>query len=79
MTPPITPELYEVRLAIGRRLRRARERARLSQSDAAQRAGIKKIKWLRFEQGVHPIPSELLGTLARAANTNVTKLLPRAA
>lgn len=79
MTPPITPESYKLRLAIGRRLRRAREKADLSLRDAARKAGIKKIKWLRYEQGVHPIPAEFLGELARAANTNVDKLLPKAA
>lgn len=79
MTPPITPELYKTRLAIGRRLRRAREKANLSLRDAARQAGIHKNKWHRYELGINPIPSEFLGTLAKVANTNVGKLLPKAA
>lgn len=75
MARSISPKTDKARLAIGKRLRRARERRGLSLRDAAVEAGIKKLTWLRFEQGRRSIPAELIRDLARAANTNASTLL----
>lgn len=75
MARSISPKTDKARLAIGRRLRAAREREGLSLRAAAAAAKIRKGQWLRFEQGERSIPAELLRDLARAANTNASNLL----
>lgn len=78
MSRAISSKTFKARVAIGERLRTARKANGLTIKVAAERAGVHKIRWLRFEHGLTPIPAEEVPELARVANTNCSTLLDAA-
>jgi transcriptional regulator with XRE-family HTH domain len=56
-------------------LRAARLRAKLSQVEAAERAGIRRATWSQLENGRHNPTLDLLEQVAAAVNTTVARLL----
>jgi ribosome-binding protein aMBF1 (putative translation factor) len=67
---------YRIAAVIGRTVRRARERARISQATLAKRARISQAYLSRLESGVQGNPSvAVLKRLAKALGVPVTAVL----
>ena len=58
------------------RLRAAREKAKLTTAQAAQRAGVSNSAWLMYESGRRFPREDLLPQIGRAVNVRYKRLLP---
>lgn len=76
MTARQRDPLYE---ALGRQVRSAREQARLTQEELAQRLGLTRTSVTNIEQGRQKIQVHTLYAIADAFGINVEMLLPRRA
>src|SRR5437899_1560593 len=61
---------------LGRRVRRARETAGLSQAELAQRIGMSRTSVTNIELGTQRVPLHVVFDLASALDTSVNRLLP---
>ena len=58
------------------RLRAAREKAKLTTAEAAERAGVSNSAWLMYESGRRFPREDLLPQIGRAVNVPYKRLLP---
>jgi transcriptional regulator with XRE-family HTH domain len=61
---------------VGRRLRRVRTEAGLTQQDLADAVGLSRASIANMEAGRQPFPAHMLFALARALDVTVENLLP---
>jgi transcriptional regulator with XRE-family HTH domain len=73
---PIPDRTLRRRLAVGTRIRDARERARLTQEEVADRAGLDRKTISRIENGVMAVLIDHLLDIADALGVPPSSLLP---
>lgn len=66
-------------IEIGQRIRRVRERRRLSQGQLAKRLGLSRTSVVNLEQGRQRVPLDRIYDAARYMGVPVTRLLPKEA
>ena len=64
-------------MACYRRIREMREDHDLTQSQIAERLGMKQPQYFRYEQGYRDIPTDMLIKLADLYNTTIDYMLGR--